>query len=429
MYQKSFDEWCIEHHREDLIAIWNSKKNGDIKNSRMSDGKKYWFTIDPNEEDISYSLSNIRSKKGGDPFKKFNNSFGHNVVKKYGKEYLYKIWSPTNDKSPYEFTKGSTLKIHVRCADNPKHPEHITTPDIFIRGRSTCPYCSHKKVLPEESFVQYHIDNTDKDFLAKYWSEENNIDPFTIAPQSNTPKILIKCQSVNYHLYSISPANFTRGRRCPYCEEGKKKTHYLDSLGYKYPQIINIWSDKNKHSPYVFRCNSHEKIWLKCEKGEHEDYLRTIKDYTVSGAVNCPMCTKERKVSYIEENVQNYILSLGYNLKCEYGCSIIAINPKTGFKMPYDNEIPELKLIIEVHGIQHYELSGWHITQSKTSGKTPEEEFQYQKQKDLIKKDYAINKGYNYLEVPYWAFESNKYKELIDDKIKQIKTSTVETAG
>lgn len=231
MYQKSFDEWCIEHHKEDLITIWNSKKNGDIKNSRMSDGKKYWFTIDPNEEDISYSLSNIRSKKGGDPFKKFNNSFGHNVVKKYGKEYLYKIWSPTNDKSPYEFTKGSTLKIHVRCADNPKHPEHITTPDIFIRGRSTCPYCSHKKVLPEESFVQYHIDNTDKDFLAKYWSEENNVDPFTIAPQSNTPKILIKCQTVNYHIYSISPANFTRGAKMPLLRRRKEKNSLFRFIG------------------------------------------------------------------------------------------------------------------------------------------------------------------------------------------------------
>ena len=79
---------------------------------------------------------------------------------------------------------------------------------------------------------------------------------------------------------------------------------------------------------------------------------------------------------------------LKLNVLHEYYCTCIPINPITGYQLLFDNEVPELKLIIEVHGIQHYEVTGWHITQAKKSGKTPEEEFEYQKWKDEFKMNY-----------------------------------------
>ena len=37
---------------------------------------------------------------------------------------------------------------------------------------------------------------------------------------------------------------FVRGDRCPYCHS--LKVHKFDSLGYLYPQVFDIWSDKNE---------------------------------------------------------------------------------------------------------------------------------------------------------------------------------------
>ena len=83
--------------------------------------------------------------------------------------------------------------------------------------------------------------------------------------------------------------------------------------------------------------------------------------------------------------------------------------------MPFDNEILELKLIIEVHGRQHY---------FEESGIWFDENYDLQKRKlyDKYKKDYALSQGYFYLEIPYWTDdEEETWKKLIDDKIKEIK--------
>lgn len=338
------------------------------------------------------------------------------------------MWSEKNEFSPYSVSIGSEKKIYVRCLEKEYHPDYLSMPALIYNG-NRCPYCAHKKIHPKDSFAQYHIEQTDPDFLNKYWVKENEIDPFKIPPYKNSPKVKIKCQKYSYHVYEILPSNFTLGNRCPYCAEGKKKTHYLDSVGFNFPKIQKVWSEKNIKSPFEYRCNSHFKAWFKCAEGKHEDYQRAIKDYARLNIINCPMCVKERKISFLEEKVQNYIMSLGYSYLCEYNCTILPINPKTNFPLPYDNEIIDLKLIIEVHGIQHYELSGWHITQSKSSGRTPEEEFEYQKEKDLFKKNYALSHGYYYLEIPYWTIEEDNYINLINDKINVIKSSTLTTAG
>ena len=51
------------------------------------------------------------------------------------------------------------------------------------------------------SFAEYHIQNTDPNFLEKYWDYEKNIvNPYKISRCTHT-KIWIKCQNKNYHKY------------------------------------------------------------------------------------------------------------------------------------------------------------------------------------------------------------------------------------
>ena len=49
-------------------------------------------------------------------------------------------------------------------------------------------------------------------------------------------------------------------------------------------------------------------------------------------------------------------------MNVENKCSIKPYNPETNRPMPYDNEIVELKLIVEVHGEQHYRYTGFKRT-------------------------------------------------------------------
>ena len=64
------------------------------------------------------------------------------------------------------------------------------------------------------------------------------------------------------------------------------------------------------------------------------------------------------------------------------------------------------------------------------NGSTPEQELEYQKYKDSYKKQYAIDNGYNYLEIPYYCYDDLTYINMIDIKINDIiNLKSVETAG
>ena len=93
--------------------------------------------------------------------------------------------------------------------------------------------------------------------------------------------------------------------------------------------------------------------------------------------------------------------------------------------MPYDNEIIDMKLIIEVHGCQHYQVTGFAKMSSEKYNTTPEQELEYLQWKDNYKKQYALDNGYYYLEIPYWTEKDDSYKALIDNKINEIMKEVV----
>jgi hypothetical protein len=427
---KTFYDWCVENNRQDLLDRWDYELNQcSPKDVGFSVYKKYYFKCPRGlHNSMLHKLNNISNSKAYPHVKcKECSSIGQYLIDIYGNNAFNLYWDyEKNIGLPWEYEIQSDKYIWIKCQEHDYHGSYKVSCSSFYNG-SRCPYCRGLKVHPKDSFAQYHIDNTDKDFLKKYWSDKNQLNPWKLSVKNNKT-IYIKCQSVCYHEdYKTTCSMFSFGYRCPYCSLNSGKIHKLDSLGTLYPQVFEIWSDRNKKSPYEYAPKSHCKIYWKCSEGKHKDYLRSIKESNDRN-FRCPNCTRERNESFLQEKVRLYLSEeLGYKLNHEYECTLIPQNPKyigSQGMMPFDNEVIDLKLVIEVMGIQHYNTNSYSSIW-KDDNLTPEQQLHKRQLYDRYKRYIAFRNGYFYLAIPYWTEKDESYKQLIDNKIQEIILSKV----
>jgi very-short-patch-repair endonuclease len=96
------------------------------------------------------------------------------------------------------------------------------------------------------------------------------------------------------------------------------------------------------------------------------------------------------------------------------------INPKCkNSKLKFDWVIPELYLVIECHGKQHYEKTSFGGIDSEKAEKL----FKEQQERDRLKMEYAIEMGWTYIVIPYTLEKSltaniiwRLYKDNYNDK-------------
>ena len=358
------------------------------------------------------------------------------------KNYKYTKMGDEFEVKVEDLTEGSGALVEVKCdCKDCKTPylKPMMWKDykryVHKDGKYYCYTCNIRlkakdilktRLINGYSFAQWGIDNIGEDFLEKYWDYEKNdelgINPLEIGCGYRKHKIWIKCQKKDYHgSYETTCNTFMQKIRCPYCRRNSGKVHPLDSLGkiLEDKGLLGIWSDKNKKSPYGYAPHSMQKVWWKCLNGKHKDYLRKISD-SFRCDFRCSGCVAERDESFLQEKVRLCLESLNngeYTILHEHNCTIIPHNPKihnNRGQLPFDNEIKELKLIIEVNGSQHYkELSGKWFNKNF--------DLHHQKLLDRYKRMYAKSQGYEYLEIPFWTDNAKEeWKWLINNKIKEI---------
>jgi hypothetical protein len=371
-----------------------------------------------------FCISKITSRNPPQDKCRACNSFAQWGIDNICSDFLEKYWDyEKNTVDPWEISYGTKNNVWLKCQEKNYHGSYLIRCSIFVHG-SRCNLCKSSKTLYFlDSFAQFHIDHTDPDFLEKYWDWDKNnefgINPWEIRPHSNK-FIWIKCQEKDYHgNYKTTPNIFTSGCRCPYCNTfASKKVHYFDSIGYKYPESIDIWSDKNEKTPYDYSIYSDSLIFWRCLDGIHNDYLRTISNARAYN-FRCPDCVRERDESFLQETVRLYLENnYLHQINHESKCCLIPINPRTNHTLPFDNEIEKLHLIIEVNGEQHYKETAYFHSINRRH-LSIRESLEDQKERDRIKREYAISKGYRYLEIPYYSIDDGSYQNLILDAIEQ----------
>lgn len=138
------------------------------------------------------------------------------------------------------------------------------------------------------SFKQWCIDNGQMELLNRFNTRLNQCLPDTVSCGSHK-KMWFDCPygkhtPNQFYLYNVIK-NPEHNSACPYCK----------SMGNLYPEIWDIWSDKNDKTPYDFTPGSECEVWVKCHNGVHEDTQRHVCNIVKYG-FKCPQCNPNYRV-------------------------------------------------------------------------------------------------------------------------------------
>lgn len=270
-------------------------------------------------------------------------------------------------------------------------------------------------------FSQYNF----KTYLSKNHPDLLYISGICLTTKSTIKLKCLACGQEFQTTYSDLMRNMGKCKSHIPKKEANKKEKIESNFSNDYPLLAKEWCvDKNGRILTNYAKYSKKKYWWKCSKCGYE-WKTELKNRTVKSS-GCKVCSSKEKDSKIQKMVFEFISSLGYFVLRENQCSLCVKNPKTNRRMFYDNEIPDLKLIIEVHGIQHYKSNnGIHEYEAKRKGISREEAYEEMKERDLFKKNFCLEHGYHYLEISYKDVENKSYKEIIINKINSILKSSL----
>lgn len=141
---------------------------------------------------------------------------------------IAKIWSHSNDKTPFQVLSGVSTLAKWECPDC--GGEYSSSINDMVLGKYSCPYCNDRSVLPGfNSFAANHPD------LLNEWDYVNNYllaDPDQISDSFNL-SIWWICPKDKSHEYPMSPARKLMYHKrhkesCPYCKGlRRKKRHFV----------------------------------------------------------------------------------------------------------------------------------------------------------------------------------------------------------
>ena len=325
---------------------------------------------------------------------------------------------------PYKVTGDKNYRSIVKCTLCNRDPYEIVLSEI---NRHVFDGCGCQK--DRSNSVNW--------LSFKDWCEQNNqqhlLDAWDYDLNLKTPDKVFSCTSDCYYFKCLCGKhdsslwkilNLTRHGKvktlCKKCNSFAQ--HAIDKFG---DNVLDLYWDYNKNTvaPWEISHAFMGDVWIKCINSFAHGSYKT-KTYSFLNGIGCPLCADEQKFSKLQEKISSYILNdLHLNVTHERQCSIVAMNPKNGYKLPYDNDviIGGNHLIIEVHGIQHYDANnGWICKKAKKLNISPKHVLANIQWRDEYKKQYALSCGYHYLAIPYWTEHDESYKTLIDDKIKSI---------
>jgi len=311
--------------------------------------------------------------------------------------YNIKLWLKYNNK-PFELISNEYInsgdKLKWKCLIDGCQ-ETFETPWEGILNGANCGYCFGRRVGLSNCLATLNPE------LAKEWhpTKNGNLTPYDVTCGTNKT-IWWKCKKGHEWEADIS----SRAKNgCPYC------SHSLPSEDYNLliinPNLCEEWNySKNNKLPEEYCPSSHDYAWWKCKECNHE--WRAIIGNRHRIESGCPSCAESKG----EKEITNVLVGNDWIKICQEEYDILDNKCKNSFKyfipqksfydliglggglLSYDFYLPKFNLLIEYQGEYH----------DGTVKNQTLEEFEYQKEHDRRKKEYAQQNEYNFLEIWYW---------------------------
>lgn len=329
---------------------------------------------------------------------------------------------------PYKINGDKNYRAVVKCELCESKPYEIVLSEIKRHVFDGCGCQKDRSNSPNWlSFKDWCIKSNQLKLLNAWDYSLNNKMPNDVS-SCTSDYYYFKCPENKHESSLWKILSLTRqGKTKTVCKKCNSFAQYaIDKFG---QNVLDLyWDyDKNIVNPWIIQHASKDDIWIKCINSCDHGSYKTKPSLFLKG-IGCPTCAGEQQSSKLQEKVNNYLnCDLCLDVSHERRCSLVAVNPKNGYKLPYDNDVivGNDNLIIEVHGIQHYDVNnGWISKIAKKYNISPKQVLDDLQWRDEYKKNYALSKGYYYLAIPYWTEQDESYKTLIDNKIQEILNNT-----
>lgn len=347
-YEKSF----LNHTK----CIYYSNKN-EVHPRYISMGMHKKITMNCNKCNHSFDMAPCDIKKGNwcpycsIPSKKLCNSIScyHCYSRSFSSSEKSKYWSSKNLQSPRDTFKNSSTKFILFC--NVCNHEFERKLDILY----SCPYCSHMELCRDNNCHSCFNKSLASSECSNFWCSENKITPREVFKYTDTRKYKFKCPTCD-HIIEIHPINASKKFQCTYCsskllcEIQSCMTCFNKSLS-SCPDV-KYFSVKNNASPrMVFKGGDTFKYMFNCNDCNNE-YQTTAYHFALRHQrCNC-LINKTEAVLF-------EYLSVTYSVEKQQRFEW-CFNMDTGLICPFDFYLPDLNLLIELDGRQHFkQVSTW----------------------------------------------------------------------
>ena len=287
---------------------------------------------------------------------------------KYGKLYTYNnvVW------------RDNDWPVSITC---PIHGEFLKTPHEFLRpGYHGCIRCSDKKRMSLD------------EFLEKAKAKHGDKYDYSQVDLHNK-QIHIYCKK-HHEWFTQEPRNHLRYTGCKGCirdQIGLTADGFLQAAKAKWGNTYGYSrvKYKNNYTPVIVLCKQHGPFYV-----TPKEHIRT--DRGMLGG--CPICTS----SSGERITFDYLRTLGIRFDREVKLP--------GYDYRYDFCIPDIKVLIEVDGPQHYEDVGFQSCS-----------LEEQHAIDIFKDDLARANGYSIYRIDTRDDILAQLKCILRENIKLIR--------
>ena len=372
----------------------------------------------------------VKHNKCGNVYKITPNNFLHGSccpycnggIKKNNEQFKKEVYDLVGTEYTFlELYVNGHTKIRVK--HNKCGNVYKVTPNNFLHG-VRCPYCSSKTKKTNEQFTQevYDLVGNEYTFLDTYVNtltrlrvKHNKCDNiYTVTPAhfisgsrcpycngnakktdtefkqevydlvgneyafldpyvNSATKIRVK-HNMCGNVYEVEPNSFLRGNRCPYCSSTARKTNEQFKK-----EVFGLVGDEYIFlDPYV---NADTKIKVKHNKC---NTIYEVRPYSFLEGDRCPYCNSPKGETIISKILDTFDIDYEYQKTFD--------DLKDTQPLSYDFYIPSQSILIEYQGKQHYEPIDYFGGGSK---------FKLQQKHDQMKANYAKDHGYKLIAVPY----------------------------